>query len=139
MLVVFWGLFQTGQEWVAAAFYLLGLIFAILLVSQFWSLANATRSQTGQAPLWIHRRRHGARGGRRGHHLVGRRNLGTNSLLLVSAAALALCIVIVVLVLGRERHAVAGPGGEEGWEVSGRAKRWAPVHLETGATDRRRD
>jgi hypothetical protein len=41
LLVTFWALFQTGQEWVSAAFYLLGLIFAILLVSQFWSLANA--------------------------------------------------------------------------------------------------
>jgi ATP:ADP antiporter, AAA family len=41
ILVAFWVLFQTRQEWVSAAFYLLGLIFAILMVSQFWTLANA--------------------------------------------------------------------------------------------------
>ena len=40
-LVGFYALFQTGQEWVSVALYILGLIFAILLVSQFWSLANA--------------------------------------------------------------------------------------------------
>ena len=43
VLVGFWFLFQTGQEWVSVAFYVLGLIFAILLVSQFWSLANARK------------------------------------------------------------------------------------------------
>ena len=42
ILVLFWVFFQTGQEWVSAAFYLLGLIFAILLVSQFWTLAERT-------------------------------------------------------------------------------------------------
>ena len=117
------GLFQTGQEWVAAAFYLLGLIFAILLVSQFWSLANAiydprqakrlfgfigggtaSGEQRGASPRWSPNTR---------HELAAPRK----------RRGLALCIVIVVLVLGRERHAVAGPGGEEAGRVSGRAKR----------------
>ncbi len=40
LLVVFWVLFRTGQSWVAVAFYLLGLILGILLISQFWLLAN---------------------------------------------------------------------------------------------------
>jgi ATP/ADP translocase/CRP-like cAMP-binding protein/HEAT repeat protein len=114
-LVVFWGLFQTGQEWVAAAFYLLGLIFAILLVSQFWSLANAIYDPRQAKRLFGFIGGGTALGGATGAGITSlvATSLGTNSLLLVSAAALALCIVIVVAVLGRERHAVAGPGGED--------------------------
>jgi ATP/ADP translocase/HEAT repeat protein/CRP-like cAMP-binding protein len=115
ILVVFWGLFQTGQEWVAAAFYLLGLIFAILLVSQFWSLANAIYDPRQAKRLFGFIGGGTALGGAMGSGITSlvAQSLGTNSLLLVSAAVLALCIVIVVAVLGRERHAVAGPGGEE--------------------------
>ena len=40
MLVVFWFLFQSGGSWVSALFYLAGLILGLLLISQFWTLAN---------------------------------------------------------------------------------------------------
>ena len=40
LLVMFWFLFQTGHWMVAAGFYLFGLIMGILLISQFWTLAN---------------------------------------------------------------------------------------------------
>ncbi|MCL4846792.1 MAG: hypothetical protein KJ066_09685, partial [Acidobacteria bacterium] len=40
LLVVFWFLFQTGATWVPVAFYLFGLILGILLISQFWTIAN---------------------------------------------------------------------------------------------------
>ena len=40
MLVVFWALLRTGAVWVTIAFYLFGLILGILLISQFWTLAN---------------------------------------------------------------------------------------------------
>ena len=40
LLVVFWFLFQTGADWVSVAFYVLALILGILLISQFWTLAN---------------------------------------------------------------------------------------------------
>ena len=36
----FWFLFQTGASWVSVAFYLLGLLLGVLLISQFWTLAN---------------------------------------------------------------------------------------------------
>src|SRR5215203_3215335 len=37
ILVLFWFLFTTvGQEWIAVAFYVVGLILAVLLISQFW-------------------------------------------------------------------------------------------------------
>jgi ATP:ADP antiporter, AAA family len=115
ILVVFWGLFQTGQEWVAAAFYLLGLIFAILLVSQFWSLANAIYDPRQAKRLFGFIGGGTALGGMTGAGITRffAETIGTNMLLLVSAAALALCIVIVIQILRREGHAVAGPGGEE--------------------------
>ena len=41
LLVAFWFLFTTiGQDWIAVAFYIVGLILAVLLISQFWTLAN---------------------------------------------------------------------------------------------------
>ena len=40
LLVGFWFLFQTGSTGSSAAFYLFGLILGMLLISQFWTLAN---------------------------------------------------------------------------------------------------
>ncbi len=40
LLVVFWALLRTGAVWVPVAFYFFGLILGILLISQFWTLAN---------------------------------------------------------------------------------------------------
>jgi ATP:ADP antiporter, AAA family len=115
ILLTFWALFQTGQEWVSAAFYLLGLIFAILLVSQFWSLANAIYDPRQAKRLFGLIGGGTALGGMMGAGITAliAERVGTNTLLLWSAGALTLCSGIVVLVLRRERAAVAGPGGEE--------------------------
>jgi AAA family ATP:ADP antiporter len=40
VLVAFWFAFQTKAEWVSVAFYFFGLILGVLLISQFWTLAN---------------------------------------------------------------------------------------------------
>ena len=40
LLVAFWALFTAGYAWVPVAFYVLGLILGLLLISQFWTLAN---------------------------------------------------------------------------------------------------
>ena len=115
ILLTFWALFQTGQEWVSAAFYLLGLIFAILLVSQFWSLANAIYDPRQAKRIFGFIGGGTALGGMTGAGITSliAERVGTNTLLLWSAGALLLCIGIVLLVLRREGHAVAGPGGEE--------------------------
>lgn len=115
ILVAFWALFRTGQEWVSAAFYLLGLIFAILMVSQFWSLANAIYDARQAKRLFGLIGGGTSLGGMTGAGLTSllAESAGTNTLLLWSAGAMVLCIGIVVLVLRREAHAVAGPGGEE--------------------------
>src|SRR5262249_49863517 len=40
LLLVFWFLFHSTALWVSTAFYLAGLILGVLLISQFWTLAN---------------------------------------------------------------------------------------------------
>ena len=40
VLLAFWVLFQQNVSWASAGFYLFGMIFGILLISQFWTLAN---------------------------------------------------------------------------------------------------
>jgi AAA family ATP:ADP antiporter len=115
VLVLFWFLFQTGQEWVAVAFYVLGLIFAILLVSQFWSLANAIYDPRQAKRLFGFIGGGTSLGGMTGAGITWliAETVGTNTLVLWSAVFLALCIPIVIQVLRRERHAVASAGGDE--------------------------
>lgn len=110
-----WTLFQTGGQWVSVAFYILGLLFAILLVSQFWSLANAIYDPRQAKRLFGLIGGGTSLGGMAGAALTSliAEQVGTNTLILWSAGALTLCIGIVVLVLRRETDAVAGPGGEE--------------------------
>ena len=115
ILLVFWGLFQTGQQWVSVGFYLLGLIFAILLVSQFWSLANAVYDPRQAKRLFGFIGGGTALGGMTGSGITSliAETVGTNTLVLASAVVLALCIGIVVAVLKRESHAVVRPGGDD--------------------------
>ena len=40
LLVLFWVLLQTGAVWVTVALYFFGQILGMLLISQFWTLAN---------------------------------------------------------------------------------------------------
>src|SRR4051812_45047901 len=39
-LVGFWFLFRTGAGWVSVVFYVWGALLGVLLISQFWTLAN---------------------------------------------------------------------------------------------------
>jgi ATP:ADP antiporter, AAA family len=101
--VLFWALLQTGWEAVSVGLFLFGQIVGILLISQFWTLANdiydARQARRvfgfigGGASLG------GATGAAITRFLVT--EVGTTNLLLVSAVALALCLGIVTLVLRR--------------------------------------
>jgi ATP/ADP translocase/CRP-like cAMP-binding protein/HEAT repeat protein len=115
ILLAFWVLFQTRQEWVSAAFFLLGLIFAILLVSQFWTLANAIYDPRQAKRIFGFIGAGTSLGGMTGGAITAliAEQLGNNTLLLFSAAFMALCIGIVVWVLRREGHVIAGSGAEE--------------------------
>lgn len=119
LLVLFWFLFRTGAAWVTVAFYLFGLILGVLLISQFWTLANEIYDAR-QAKRLIGFIGGGASlGGMMGSVILTFfvRRVGTNNLLLVSAAILALCVLAVIAVVARskaELKGLAGAGEESG-------------------------
>jgi AAA family ATP:ADP antiporter len=109
LLVLFWFLFQTQAVWVAVAFYLWGLLMGILLISQFWTLANIIYDPRqakrlfgfigGGAPL----------GGFAGALLAREATkLGTYNLLFYSAAILMAAVLAVSFILQREKPADTG-------------------------------
>jgi ATP:ADP antiporter, AAA family len=105
LLLVFWVLFQGKAAWVSVAFYITGAILGVLLISQFWTLANLVYDPRqakrlfgfigGGAPL----------GGIAGNALaVAAPRLlgGATNLLLPAAALMFLCAFVVSVVIGRE-------------------------------------
>ena len=103
MLLGFWVLFQQSASWVSVAFYLAGQILGLLLISQFWTLANLVYDPRqakrlfgfvgGGAPL----------GGIAGSALaVAAPKFGAINLLLPSAAMMFLCAFVVSVIVGRE-------------------------------------
>ncbi|MBY0493592.1 MAG: MFS transporter [Cyanobacteria bacterium] len=119
LLVGFWFLFTTiGQDWIAVAFYIVGLILAVLLISQFWTLANDIYDPRqakrvfgfigGGASLG------GATGAAMTAFLV--ENIGARNMLLVSASIMAVCVAIVTFVLRREESAGRSDATQTGEE-----------------------
>lgn len=110
-LLVFWVLFQTPAAWVSVAFFFTGKILGLLLISQFWTLANLVYDARqakrlfgligGGAPL----------GGIAGSALLTgyAERIGTTNLLLYSAGFLTLCLGVVIVIIAREQP--AGPVG----------------------------
>ncbi len=105
LLIVFWFLFQTGSEWVSVGFYFLGLIMGILLISQFWTLANEIYDARQAKRVFGFIGGGSSLGGATGSFLLTSlvAVTGPTNLLLVSAAILGLCAFIVVLVMRREK------------------------------------
>ena len=114
VLLVFWFFFQTNEAWVPVAFYVLGLILGVLLISQFWTLANVVYDPRqakrlfgfigGGAPL----------GGVAGNALaLYAPQIGSTNLILPAAALLALCAVLVATIMGREKVEAANGGAKE--------------------------
>jgi ATP/ADP translocase/HEAT repeat protein/CRP-like cAMP-binding protein len=105
LLVLFWFLFQTEATWVSVVFYVLGLIFGLLLISQFWTVANLVYNPRqakrlfgfigGGAPL----------GGMAGSAFaaVGASRIGSLNLLLPSAALMLLSAGVTAWIIRRER------------------------------------
>jgi ATP/ADP translocase/HEAT repeat protein/CRP-like cAMP-binding protein len=124
LLVLFWFLFTTvGADWVSVAFYVLGLILAVLLISQFWTLANDVYDPRQAKRLFGFIGGGASLGGASGAaitvFLVG--SIGAKNMLLVSAAVMSVSLAIVMFILKRERSAgtsdAATTGEEKG--VSG--------------------
>jgi ATP/ADP translocase/CRP-like cAMP-binding protein len=120
VLVGFYILFQGSGSWVSAAFYVLANLMGVLLISQFWTVANLVYDPRqakrlfgfigGGAPL----------GGVAGSALAASaERLGSTNLLLISAALMTVCAALVGYIGGRERMdagaapAAAKTGGKE--------------------------
>lgn len=113
VLLVFWLLFRLGGDWVSAAFYLFGLIFGILLISQFWTLANDMYDARQAKRLFGFIGGGASLGGVSGAALttLAVQTVGTENLLLISAAILGLCAITVVAIAWTNRRAAAGTAG----------------------------
>lgn len=124
LLFGFWALFRTRPGWAAVGFYFFGLIYASLLISQFWTLANGIYDPRQAKRLFGFIGGGASLGGMTGAGftaLLGA-NLGTNNLLLCSAVVLLGCAGLVMAIFRTERAAaISGADvakAEEG--VSGR-------------------
>src|ERR671912_1183845 len=108
LLVLFWFLFTTiGQDWVAVAFYIVGLILAVLLISQFWTLANDIYDPRQAKRLFGFIGGGASLGGATGAALTVFlvQSVGAKNMLLISAAIMGVCVAIVLFVLKREEAA----------------------------------
>ena len=100
LLGVFWILLKTEAVWVTIALYVFGQILGILLISQFWTLANDVYDARQAKRLFGLIGGGACLGGALGNSITKFtiRELGSNNLLLVSAAILAACVTIVLLI-----------------------------------------
>ena len=115
LLVVFWALLRTGAAWVTVAFYFFGLILGILLISQFWTLANDIFDARQAKRLFGFIGGGASLGGALGAAMTAAivEEVGSGQLVLVSAVALAGCAGIVLLLLRRHRV-----GDQAGFDAS---------------------
>ncbi len=111
LLVGFWFLFRTAGDWVSVGFYLLGLILGLLLISQFWTLANDIYDARQAKRVFGFIGGGSSLGGMTGAGLTALvvSRVGTENLLLCSAGILLLCAGLVTLIVRRE--AAAGRSG----------------------------
>ncbi|MEZ5418285.1 MAG: Npt1/Npt2 family nucleotide transporter [Vicinamibacterales bacterium] len=127
VLVAFWVLFtQVGGEWVSVGFYLFGLILGILLISQFWTLANDIYDPRQAKRLFGLIGGGSSLGGATGAAITAGlvERLGTRTMLLVSAGIMVACLAIVVRIIRTNEKAGqsdASKTGEERGVGSGEA------------------
>jgi AAA family ATP:ADP antiporter len=121
VLVGFWAWFQTGSEWASTGFYFFGLLLGILVISQFWTLANVVYDPRQAKRIFGFIGGGASLGGIAGSALTLQADaIGTTNLLLVSAALMALCLLLVIGIVSREKPdlGAAATGGAEEKGVS---------------------
>ncbi len=102
--VAFWFWFLTGSDWASTGFYFFGLILGILVISQFWTLANIIYDPRQAKRIFGFIGGGSSLGGIAGSSLtIAATKVGTSNLLLVSAAIMALCAVLVAAILRIEK------------------------------------
>lgn len=99
LLVAFWFLFKTGQVWVSAAFFFFGrLLLGIFLISQFWTLANEIYDPRQAKRIFGFIGGGAMLGGMMGSGLTALlvERVGTENLILFSAAILGVCFFLIL-------------------------------------------
>ena len=126
LLVLFWALLRNGAVWVTVALYFFGQILGILLLSQFWTLANDVYDARQAKRLFGLIGGGACLGGAVGAAITATRveAIGSNNLLLVSAITLSICVVLVLKIvrLPHADHPVEelderGVGGREAFRL----------------------
>src|SRR5687767_13805520 len=122
LLLALWVPLASAQEWASVAFYVLGLILGILLISQFWTLANDVYDARQAKRLFGFIGGGSSLGGASGAAITAFvvDEVGSNNLLLVSAAVLAGCAAIVVAIVRRHEVQHIPDVAEEERGVGGR-------------------
>ncbi|HYE88143.1 MAG TPA: MFS transporter [Vicinamibacterales bacterium] len=138
LLLLFWLLFTfVGADWVAVAFYVVSLILAILLISQFWTLANDVYDPRQAKRIFGFIGAGSSLGGATGAGLTAFlvQSVGSRTMILISSAVMTICLAIVMVIVRREKAAGtsdASKTGEEEGVSSGEAIRMlrASRHLQ---------
>jgi AAA family ATP:ADP antiporter len=140
ILVFFWVAFRAKAAWAPPAFYFFGLIFSVLLISQFWTLANDIFDARQAKRIFGFIGGGSSLGGIMGSTLLQfAQRLGTNNLLLVSASLLTVCLALVVYILRTRRDVdlagvtstgeEAGLGGGEAFRLLRSSKHLQVISL----------
>ena len=110
LLAAFWGLFQTGQNWASVAFYFLGQIMGLLLMSHFWTLANDIYDPRQAKRLFGFIGGGALLGGIAGNGATSLfvERVGADAMILASAALLLLCVFVVGLIIQDSPVALGG-------------------------------
>ena len=121
VLVIFWALLRSGAIWVTVALYFFGQILGVLLISQFWTLANEVYDARQAKRLFGLIGGGACLGGALGASItaITIQEFGSNNLLLVSAGTLAVCVGIVLQIV-RRPHAGHQPEPLDERGVGGR-------------------
>lgn len=102
VILGFWLLFRAELAWAPRAFYVFGRILGILLISQFWTLANDLYDPRQARRVFGFIGGGASLGGLLGGSITATLSgVGTTNLLPLSAAILGLCIVLVSIILKR--------------------------------------
>jgi ATP/ADP translocase/CRP-like cAMP-binding protein/HEAT repeat protein len=124
LLLLFWFLFTfVRSDWVAVAFYVVSLILSILLISQFWTLANDVYDPRQAKRIFGFIGGGASLGGATGAGLTAFlvQTVGSRTMILISAVVMGICLAIVMTIIRREQTAgttdASKTGEEEG--VSG--------------------
>jgi ATP:ADP antiporter, AAA family len=121
LLLVFYFLFTfVGADWVAVAFYVISLILAILLISQFWTLANDIYDPRQAKRIFGFIGAGSSLGGATGAGLTAFlvESVGSKTMILIAAGVMGACVAIVLTIMRREKSAGTSDASKTGEEES---------------------